>query len=164
MRIHPVVNVSRIVRYKEQVKGQKKEEGKLVEVEGVEKWEVEKILNKKKMRGVVKYLIRWKGFIAKGDTWERRENLKNAEELIEEFKRGKVVVRRQEGEEEEYKRMELPGKFTAKVLYGWDDQKFEEEYLKKLERNWRKWKDDRQIDEIKYLKTVEEKWRKKMKR
>jgi len=58
MRIHPVVNVSRIVCYKEQVKGQKKEEGKPVEVEGVEEWEVEKILNKKKMRGVEKYLIR----------------------------------------------------------------------------------------------------------
>jgi len=57
MRIHPVVNISWIVRYKEQVKGQKKEEGKLVEVEGVEEWEVEKILNKKKIRGVVKYLI-----------------------------------------------------------------------------------------------------------
>ena len=27
MRIHPVVNVSQIVRYKEQVKGQKKEKG-----------------------------------------------------------------------------------------------------------------------------------------
>ena len=51
--------------------------------------------------------------------------------------------------------MELPGKFTAKVLYGWDDQKFEEEYLNKLERNWRKWKNDRQINESKYLKTVE---------
>jgi len=85
MRIHSVVNVSQIVRYKEQVKGQKKEEGKLVEVEGVEEWEVEKILNKKKIRGVVKYLIWWKGFIVEGDTWERRENLKNAEELIEEF-------------------------------------------------------------------------------
>ena len=36
MRIHLVVNVCQIVRYKEQVKGQKKEEGKLVEVEGVE--------------------------------------------------------------------------------------------------------------------------------
>ena len=57
MRIHLVVNVSRIVRYKDQVKGQKKEEEKPVEVEGVEEWEVEKILNKKKMRGVVKYLI-----------------------------------------------------------------------------------------------------------
>ena len=57
MRIHPVVNVSQIIRYKEQVKGQKKEKGKPVEVEGVEEWEVEKILNKKKIRGVVKYLI-----------------------------------------------------------------------------------------------------------
>ena len=85
MRIHLVVNVSRIVRYKEQMKGQKKEKGKLVEVEGVKEWEVEKILNKKKMRGVEKYLIRWKGFTAEGDTWERRENLKNTEELIKEF-------------------------------------------------------------------------------
>ena len=68
MRIHPVINVSWIVRYKEQVKEQKKEEGKLVEVEGVEECEVEKILNKKKIRGVEKYLIQWKGFTAEGDT------------------------------------------------------------------------------------------------
>jgi len=85
MKIYPVVNVSWIVQYKEQVRGQKKEEGKPVEVEGVEEWEIEKILNKKKMRGVEKYLIQWKGFTAEGDTWERRENLKNTEELIEEF-------------------------------------------------------------------------------
>ena len=81
-----MVNVSRIVYYKEQVKGQKKEEGKPVEVEEVEEWEVEKILNKKKIRGVEKYLIWWKEFTAEEDTWERRENLKNAEELIKEFK------------------------------------------------------------------------------
>ena len=68
MRIHLVVNVSRIVHYKEQMKRQKKEEEKLVEVEEVEEWEVEKILNKKKMREVEKYLIRWKGFTAKGNT------------------------------------------------------------------------------------------------
>jgi len=138
MRIHPVVNISRIVCYKEQVKGQKKEEGKPVEVEGVEEWKVEKILNKKKIRGVVKYLIRWKEFMAEGDTWEKRENLKNAEELIKEFERGRVEVRRQEGGVDEYRRMELLGKYTAKLLYGWDDQKFEEEYLNKLKRNWRK--------------------------
>ena len=58
MRIHPVVNVSQIVRYKEEVKGQKKEEGKPIEIERVEEWKVEKILNKKKTRGVEKYLIR----------------------------------------------------------------------------------------------------------
>jgi len=73
MRIHLVVNISQIVRYKEQVKRQKKEEGKPVEVEGVEEWEVEKILNKKKMRGIEKYLVQWKGFTAEGDTWERRK-------------------------------------------------------------------------------------------
>jgi len=157
MRIHPVVNVSQIVCYKEQVKGQKKEEGKPVEVEGVEEWEVEKVLNKKKIRGVEKYLIWWKGFTAEGNTWERRENLKNVEELIEEFEQGGIEVRKQEEEVEEYRRMELPGKYMAKLLYGWDDRKFEGEYLNKLEKNWKRWKGDRQIDESEYLKRVEEK-------
>ena len=48
MRIYPVVNISQIIQYKEQVKRQKKEEGKPVEVKGVKEWKVEKILNKKK--------------------------------------------------------------------------------------------------------------------
>ena len=57
MRIHPVVNVSQIVWYKEQVEGQKKEEEKPVEIEGVKEWEIKKILNKRKIRGVDKYLV-----------------------------------------------------------------------------------------------------------
>ena len=68
MRIHLVVNISQIVQYKEQVKGQKKEEGKPVKVEEVKEWEVEKILNKKKIKGVEKYLVWWKVFTAEGDT------------------------------------------------------------------------------------------------
>ena len=123
---------------------------------------MEKILNKKKIRGVEKYLVQWKGFTAEGDTWERIENLKNTEEAIKEYE-GKmsVEVRRQEkidmAEERDFRRGELPGKFTAKMLYGWDDRKFKEEYLNKLEKNWKKWKGDRQIDESKYLRGVEEK-------
>ena len=31
--------------------------------------------------------------------------------------------------------MELPGKYTANLLYGWNNGKFEEKYLKKLEKN-----------------------------
>ena len=53
--------------------------------------------------------------------------------------------------------MELPGKYTAKLLYGWDDRRFKEEYLNKLEKNWKKWKRNRQIDESEHLKRVEEK-------
>jgi len=41
-----VENVSRIVRYREPVREQKVREPKLVEVDRVEEWEFEKILNK----------------------------------------------------------------------------------------------------------------------
>ena len=57
MRIYPVMNVSRIVRYKELVKKQRVEELKLVKVDRIEEWEVEKILNKRKLRKVIRYLV-----------------------------------------------------------------------------------------------------------
>ena len=38
-------------------------------------------------------------------------------------------------EVDEYRRMELPEKYIAKLLYKWDDKEFEEEYLRKLEKN-----------------------------
>ncbi len=36
---------------------------------------------------------------------------------------------------EEYRRSKLPEKYIVKLLYGWDDRKFKEEYLRKLEKN-----------------------------
>jgi len=39
-------------------------------------------------------------------------------------------------EKRDFRRGELPGKYMAKMLYRWDDGKFEDEYLKRLERNW----------------------------
>jgi len=68
-----------------------------MEVEGVKEWKVEKILNKKKIRGVEKYLVHWKEFTAEHGTWERREDLRNAKEVLEEFEgRIDAEVRRQE--------------------------------------------------------------------
>jgi len=46
VKIHPVVNISRIHKYIGQVEGQKREQPAPVIIEGKEKWEVEKILNK----------------------------------------------------------------------------------------------------------------------
>ena len=99
------------------------------------------ILNKRKIRGVDKYLVQWKGFMLENNTWEKKKNLKNAKELVDDYEgRVGVEIRHQEEvekkrEEEEYRRMELLGKYMAKLLYGWDDRKFEDEYLKKLEKN-----------------------------
>ena len=97
IRIHLVVNVSWIVWYKEQVERQKKEEGKPMEVEEVEECKVDKILYKRKIRGVETYLVHWKGFMVEHDIWERLEDLGNAKEVLEEFKgRMDTEVRRQE--------------------------------------------------------------------
>jgi len=130
------------------VKRQKKEEEKPIEVEETEEWEIEKILNKRKIQGVNRYLVCWKGFTVENNTWEKGEDLGNAKELVDEFEgRLNAEVRQQEKVEvrgeikgnpgaEKYRRNKLPGKYTAKLLYGWDNGKFEEEYLRKLEKNW----------------------------
>ena len=57
------------------------------------------------------------------DTWERKEDLGNAREVLEEFEgRMNAEVRRQEKldmvEEKDFRRGELPGKFMANMLYG----------------------------------------------
>ena len=66
---------------------QKKIPPKPVIIEGKVEFKVEKILNKRTVRGKKKFLVRWKGYIVEEDTWENRENLENAKELVEEFER-----------------------------------------------------------------------------
>jgi len=41
----------------EQVEGQKREEGKLIKIKGVKEWEMDLILNKRKVKRVEKYLV-----------------------------------------------------------------------------------------------------------
>ena len=49
-------------------------------------------------------------------------------------------VAQQEHEEETFRRRELPGRFTAKKLYGWSDKRYDQEYWGRMEKNWRRWK------------------------
>ena len=78
--------------------------------------------------------------------------MENTRELVDKFK-GKlsVEVRRQKGIEERWKiklnsetnkfrRSKLLGKYIAKILFEWDNKKFKNKYLKKIERNWQRWK------------------------
>ena len=95
--------------------------------------------------------------------------MKNAMKKVEEFEKGRFEeeirrIRMKKGKEmrlnpeaEEFKRGELPGRYTAKLLYRWDDKKFDEEYLKKLQKNWNKWKKNREEGEREdYMKKLEE--------
>ena len=58
-------------------------------------------------------------------------------------------------EAEEFRRGELPERYTMKLLYRWDDKKFDEEYLKKLQKNWNRWKNNRKEGEKEYIKKLE---------
>jgi len=58
VKIHLVVNIVRIQRYIGQVEGQRKEQPALVIIEGEEEWEMERILNKQRIQGKDKYLVR----------------------------------------------------------------------------------------------------------
>jgi len=74
--------------------------------------------------------------MAEEDTWENRENLKNAKELVEEFKRiyGEEVkeLRQQEQEKEEKEfSQELSREFMAKLLYGWRKRRYGREREKR---------------------------------
>jgi len=69
------------------MEGQKKIPPKLVIIKGEEEFKVEKILNKRTIRGKEKFLVRWKGYTTEEDTWENRKNLENAKKLVEEFER-----------------------------------------------------------------------------
>jgi len=145
IKIHPVVNISRVQLYKPQVEGQKKILPKLVIIEGEEEFEVEKILNKRTIRGKEKFLVRWKGYIVEEDTWESRENLKNAKKLVEEFEREyreEVEELRQQEQEEEEKEFsrEIPREFTAKLLYGWGRKRYKRERERRWDENWDQWK------------------------
>ena len=94
--------------------------------------------------------------------------MKNVGEKIKEFEKGRFEEEirriRMKGKEmklnleaKEFRRGELPGRYTAKLLYGWDDKKFDKEYLKKLQRNWNRWKNNRKEGEKEeYIKKLEE--------
>ena len=68
LRIHPVVNVRRIVKYREQVEGQKKILPPPVEIASKKEYEVEEILDRQERRGKTKYLMKWKGYIVEENT------------------------------------------------------------------------------------------------
>jgi len=140
IRIYPVVNISKVQLYKPQVEGQKKILPKLVIIEGVEEFEVEKILNKRIVRGKEKFLVRWKGYMAEEDTWENRKNLENTKELVEEFEReyGEETKKLRQQEQEKKEKIfscELPREFTTKLLYGWGRKRYKKEREKRWDKN-----------------------------
>ena len=65
------------------------------------------------------------------------ENIKNIITELEEKVNTKVKRQKKLNvvEKKDFRRRELLEKYTAKILYKWNDKKFKDKYLKKLEKN-----------------------------
>ena len=87
-KIHPVFHTSLLTPYKENdIHGPNFPQPPPDLIDGEEEYEVEQIL---KHRGHPKhhqYLVRWKGYAADEDSWQHEANLRNASELLQEYKR-----------------------------------------------------------------------------
>jgi len=72
------------------------------------------------------------------------------EDLVKEFKKeyGKIGRARKRRNNKKDKKGELLGRYMAKILYRWDNMRFNEEYWGQLERNWKKWKGKGKLERI----------------
>ena len=91
MKIHPVVNISRVKPYKECLEGQptfKPGPVQVTEDREIE-FEVESIVDSRWKGRRLEYLVHWKGYSDEDHTWEPKGNLANASEAIKDFHRSK---------------------------------------------------------------------------
>jgi len=61
-------------------------------------------------------------------------------DLVKEFeeKYSKIRRARKRKNSKKDRKGKLPGRYMVKILYRWDDKRFNEEYWGRLKRNWKK--------------------------
>lgn len=83
IRIHPVVNVSRIRPYNpSRIPNHRTPPSPPVEIDGEFEFEVEQILDSRLSRGRLEYLVKWQNYTEEHNTWEPESNVKNAPRRI----------------------------------------------------------------------------------
>jgi hypothetical protein len=88
MKVHPVFHASLLYGHPTDEFGRRPiPPPPVVTPEGEEEYEVEKILNSRKVGRQLQYLIRWKGYGPEEDTWQPKADVANAPELVQQFHR-----------------------------------------------------------------------------
>ena len=87
LRIHPVVNISRVKPYLGPLPGQPVSCPGLIHVteDRDEEYEVDAIIDSRIYKRKLQYLVHWKGYDESERTWEPVSNLKNSPKIVEQF-------------------------------------------------------------------------------
>ena len=87
LRIHPVVNISRVKPYLGPLPGQPVSRPGPIHVteDCDEEYEVDTIVDSRIYKGKLQYLVHWKGYDESERTWEPVSNLKNSPEIVDQF-------------------------------------------------------------------------------
>ena len=91
MKIHPVVNISRVKPYKERLEGQPTFKPGPVQVteEREIEFKVKSIIDSRWKGRHLEYLVHWTGYSNEDCTWKPKGNLSNVLEAIKDFHRSK---------------------------------------------------------------------------
>ena len=84
--VHPTFHISLLRLYKEDPDYLFKAPPLPEVIEGQLEYEVDHIVNHRRMGGSLEFLVRWKGYKECDDTWEPESNLKNCPKILKEYK------------------------------------------------------------------------------
>ncbi|CEL52823.1 hypothetical protein RSOLAG1IB_11168 [Rhizoctonia solani AG-1 IB] len=88
MRVHNIFYVGLLSKVKKDVTRKWENQPPPVTVDGEEEYIVEGIMDSRETKkGKWEYLVKWKGYGLEESTWEPRENLKNAQKFLSEYKK-----------------------------------------------------------------------------
>lgn len=86
VRLHPVFHISLLESTEGNIMAKYGNEHE-TEVEGPEEYEVEKILEQRRVNNQTEYLIKWKNYPESDNQWEPAKNLTHVQRLLKDFHR-----------------------------------------------------------------------------
>ena len=88
MKVHPVFHTALLhPQPEDKFKRQPVPVPAVITEDGEEEYEVERILDSRRVRRQLQYYVKWKGYGAEENSWQPKEHLTNAPEMVAEFHR-----------------------------------------------------------------------------
>lgn len=84
--IHPVFHVNLLREFtSSKIEGQYELPPLPIKIQNEDEYKVNEVLNKRRIRGKIEYLVSGKGYASNHDLWEPEKNLMNAQDVVKEF-------------------------------------------------------------------------------